>query len=105
MRQRASAFPAWVPALLAATTVAVGTWLLWPRGPQAQWPTVSDRQVASAVRAAADRASRPTGVTCRQVAFAWRCLVRYHHERTATCSVGLRQRPLVNRQPRFTVIC
>src|SRR5204863_9608610 len=101
----ASAFPAWIPALLAATTVAAGAWLLWPRGQQAQWPTVSDRQVASAVRAAGGHASHPTGVICRQVAFAWRCLVRYPGARTASCSVGLRQRPLLNRAPSFVVIC
>jgi hypothetical protein len=92
-------------ALLAAATVAVVAWSLWAGREPAQWPTVGSEQVARAVRAQAGRSSHLEGVTCRPVAFAWRCLVRYRGDRTATCSVGLRARPMVNREPRFTVIC
>lgn len=92
-------------ALLAAATLAVGAWFLWPRSEPRQWPTVSDSQVARAVIAAAPRGSRPASVTCRPVAFAWRCLVRYSDDRTANCNVGLRHRPLVGRPPDLAVIC
>ena len=92
-------------ALLAAATFAVGAWLLWPRSEPRQWPTVSDAQVAHAVRAAAARRARAAHITCRPVAYAWRCLVRYRDDSTATCNVGLRHRPLVGRPPDLTVIC
>jgi hypothetical protein len=105
MRTRAGAFPARMVALLAAATVAVVTWSLWPRSEPPQWPTVRSGQVARAVRAQAGRAAHVAGVTCRPVAIAWKCLVRYPGDRTATCSVGLRVRPTVNREPRFAVIC
>jgi hypothetical protein len=92
-------------ALLAAATVAVVGWSLWPRSEPPQWPTVGNGQVVRAVKAQAGRVTHAADVTCQPVAFAWKCLVRYQGDRTATCNVGLRARPTVNREPRFTVIC
>jgi hypothetical protein len=94
-----------IAALLALATVAVGAWVLRPHSEPRQWPTVRDSEVARAVRAAAPGGARAARVTCRPVAFAWRCLVRYRDDRTATCSVGLRRRPLVGRPPDLEVIC
>ncbi|MDX6669592.1 MAG: hypothetical protein QOK04_2972 [Solirubrobacteraceae bacterium] len=105
MRMHAGAPPAWIVALLAAATVAVVGWSLRPHSEPPQWPTVGNWQVVRAVRAQAGPATHAADVTCRPVAFAWRCLVRYRNDRTATCNVGLRARPPVNREPRFTVIC